>query len=186
MITAACLGIGLAASCGFRVFVPLLIASIAAKTGIIPVSDGFAWLGSWTSIACFSAATVTEIAAYYIPFVDNLLDTVAIPMAIGGGTLLSASVFPVESDLLRWIISFIVGGGSAAAVQAGTTISRLVSTKMTAGTGNFVVSSGENIAAFGTPILTILRPVLIAVILLVLIGYFLRKIYRKFISKPDN
>lgn len=37
------LGVGLAAAVGFRVFLPLLITSVAAYGGYIPVSDGFAW-----------------------------------------------------------------------------------------------------------------------------------------------
>ena len=38
LITAIALGIGLAASAGFKVFVPMLVASIAAYSGVLPTS----------------------------------------------------------------------------------------------------------------------------------------------------
>ena len=63
-LTAIFLGIGLAASCGFRVFVPMLIAALATRFGFLEVNESFAWLSSGTSIVCFGAATIIEILAY--------------------------------------------------------------------------------------------------------------------------
>lgn len=99
LITAVAIGIGLAASAGFRVFVPMLVAAIAAKTGVLPLNESFLWLSSWTAIAILGTATVVEILAYYIPVVDNLLDTISTPLAIGAGTLLLTSVLPIDSEL---------------------------------------------------------------------------------------
>jgi len=178
-ITAIFLGIGLSASCGFRVFVPMLIASIAVRLGFLPVNESFAWLSSNTAIACFAAATIFEIIAYYLPFIDNLLDTIATPMAIGAGTLLAASVFPVDSELLRWVMALIIGGGAAGAIQGGSSVVRLTSTGTTGGTGNFVVSSGENLAAIGTPILSMIVPILIGLFFILIIIWLLRRFIRK-------
>jgi hypothetical protein len=100
IVAALALGIGLAASCGFRVFVPMLVASVAGYLGVLPVQEGFQWLASWPAIACFATATAAEIAAYYIPFVDNLLDSLTTPLAVGAGTLLLTSVLPVDNDML--------------------------------------------------------------------------------------
>jgi hypothetical protein len=47
LIIAVAIGIGLSASCGFRVFVPLFIAGVAAKMGIFPLQEGFQWLAGW-------------------------------------------------------------------------------------------------------------------------------------------
>jgi len=71
-----CMGIGLSASAGFRVFVPLLIAGIGGRFGWVPLTDHFHWLGEWPALICFGTATVIEIFAYYIPVVDNLLDII--------------------------------------------------------------------------------------------------------------
>lgn len=175
IITAVAIGLGLAASCGFRVFVPMLVASIAAKLGLFPVAEGFQWLASWTAIISFGTATVVEILAYYIPFVDNLLDTIATPLAIGGGTLLLTSVLPVDSGFLKWAAGFLFGGGAAATIQGGTVLTRLASTKLTAGTGNAIVATGEHAASFGTSILSLVIPLIVAALLILLIIYFLAK-----------
>jgi len=179
LITAVAIGIGLAASAGFRVFVPMFVAAIAAKAGVMPLNESFQWLASWSSIAIFGTATVVEIMAYYIPVVDNLLDTVATPLAVVAGTLLLTSVLPIDSELMRWITGAAVGGGSAAVVQAGSALTRLTSTKLTAGLGNPVVATVENIAATGTSILSLVIPFFIIALFLLLVIFLLTRIRRK-------
>ena len=168
LITAVAIGIGLAASAGFRVFVPMLVAAIAARTGILPLNESFQWLASWSSIIILGTATVVEILAYYIPVVDNLLDTLSTPLAIGAGTLLLTSVLPIDSELMKWITGAAVGGGSAAVVQSGSALTRLTSTKLTAGLGNPVVATAENVAATGTSILALVIPFFILTLFLLL------------------
>jgi len=175
LIVAVAIGIGLSAACGFRVFVPMLAASIAAKSGIFPLNEGFQWLAGWPALISFGTATVVEIMAYYIPFVDNLLDTITTPLAVGAGTLLLTSVLPIDSDLLKWITGFIFGGGSAATIQGGTALTRLASSKLTAGIGNPVVATGEHAAAIGTSVLSLVMPLIIAAIVIVAITYLLMK-----------
>jgi len=169
LITAVAIGIGLAASAGFRVFVPMLVAAIAARTGALPLNESFMWLSSWTSIAILGTATVVEILAYYVPVVDSLLDTVATPLAVVAGTLLLTSVLPIDSELMRWITGAAVGGGSAAVVQSGSALTRLTSTKLTAGIGNPVVATVENVAATGTSVLSLIIPFFVLAIFLLLV-----------------
>jgi hypothetical protein len=185
IITAVAIGIGLSASCGFRVFVPMLVASIAAKMGIFSVNEGFQWLGSWPAIISFGTATVAEILAYYIPFIDNLLDTVTTPMAVGGGTLLLTSVLPIDNDFLKWAAGFLIGGGAAATVQGGTVLTRLASTKFTAGAGNAVVATGEHAAAFGTSVLAVLIPLIFAALVILLIIYLITKFGGKIFERKN-
>lgn len=179
VITAIALGIGLSASTGFRVFLPLLIAGIAARLGFLPLTDSFNWLSGNTALISLGAATVVEVGAYYIPFVDNLLDTISTPLAVGAGTLITASVLPADSELVKWITSFIVGGGAAAAVQGGTAALRLGSTGTTGGAGNFLVSTGENVAATVTPIVTIIIPIVIALLILASFFFIFRLLFRR-------
>ncbi len=186
VITAVALGVGLAASCGFRVFVPLLVASIAARTGVFPLNESFQWLASWPAIISFGTATIVEIGAYYIPFVDNLLDTITTPLAIGAGTLLVTSVLPMDNDLLKWITGLIVGGGAAATIQGGSVLTRLASSKLTAGAGNPVVATGEHAASIGSSLLTLVSPLLIAVIFFLLIVFILFKLRKRLMKKRDH
>ncbi len=186
LITAVAIGIGLAASAGFRVFVPMLVAAIAAKAGILPLNESFLWLSSWPSIAILGTATIVEILAYYIPVVDNLLDTIATPLAVVAGTLLLTSVLPIDSELMKWITGAAVGGGSAAVVQSGSALTRLTSTKLTAGVGNPVVATVENVAAAGTSILSLVIPFFILAIFLLLIILIFTSLRRRMRKKKEN
>jgi hypothetical protein len=175
IITAIALGIGLSAACGFRVFIPMLVASIAAYMGILPVREGFGWLATWPAMICFSTAAVVEILAYYIPFIDNLLDTITTPLAVGVGTLLMTSVLPINNEMLKWISGFIIGGGAAATIQGGSVLARLTSSKFTAGMGNHVVATGELGAAVTTSVLTFVMPLIIAALILLTIIFIIYK-----------
>jgi hypothetical protein len=163
------LGISLSACCGFRVFVPLLAANVAALSGFLPLADSFAWLNSWAAFACLATATVAEITAYYFPFIDNLLDSIAAPASVIAGTLVSASVLPTNDPLWSWGLGLLLGGGSAATVQTGTTALRLLSSKFTVGTGNVVVASTENTAAVGGSIAALFMPLLTGICFIVFI-----------------
>lgn len=179
------LGLGLSASAGFRVFVPLLVAAVAARTGILPLQDSFAWMSSWPAIICFGTATVAEIAAYYIPLVDNFLDAINAPLAIAGGTLLATSVLPADSELVKWIIGLLMGGGSAAVIHAGTSLLRFASTKTTAGTGNAFVATGEHAAALGISVSTMFIPVVTAILVILLVGYLMYRFFRFTVSRKS-
>lgn len=185
-ISAIALGIGLSASTGFRVFIPLLVAGLASHFGLLPLGENFAWMGSVPALISFSIATVVEVLAYYIPFVDNLLDNIATPLSVGAGTLLMTSVFPAESEWIKWIIGFVIGGGAAATIQSGSVLTRLVSSSFTAGTGNPVVSTGEGVAATGFSIMSLFTPLLIAVILITIMIVIFRLTYRKWVKKKRD
>lgn len=169
MIISILLGIGLSASSGFRVFIPLLVVSVAAYFNFLNLGSDFEWIGSLPAMVCFGVAAVIEIAAYYIPIVDNFLDAIAAPLAVVAGALLATSVLPIDDNMSKWTMGIIVGGGSAAAVQSGTSMLRLLSTKATLTTGNPVVATGENTAALAGSVLSLFFPVLIGILFLLMI-----------------
>jgi uncharacterized membrane protein len=181
IITSVAMGIALSACCGFRVFVPMLGASIAGWQEWFNLPADLQWVGTLPAVLCFGSAAILEMAAYYIPFVDNLLDTIATPLAVAAGTVLAASFLPITefSPLLKWILALIAGGGAAGTVQLGTGLLRLFSSKTTAGTGNVLVSSGENAAAISGTIFSMIIPIVMAVLLLLLIGWILSKGIKK-------
>ena len=173
------LGVGLAAAAGLRVFVPALVASLAAWQGLLSPAEGFAWLGTWPAVAVLSVATVVEVGAYYIPWVDNALDAVAGPGAIVAGALLTTSLLDVDSEALRWTLGLIAGGGAAGVVQGGTTLLRATSTATTGGLANPVVSTGEAVGAVSLSVMSVLAPV-VAVALLLLLGFLVwRRVRRR-------
>src|SRR5262245_49879866 len=174
------LGIGLAAAVGFRVFVPLLIASIASYTGHLHLDADFAWLGSPAAITMLSVAAVVEVLAYYIPAVDNLLDTITAPLAMIAGTVVSAAVIADLPPLIKWSTAIIAGGGVAAITQGVTTLVRAKSTAFTAGLGNPLVSTAEMLAAIIIAVLALLAP-LIAVALVIALCVATVRLVRRFL-----
>jgi hypothetical protein len=164
-----CLGLGLAAACGFRVFVPLLVTSLAAQTGHLALSGGFEWIGSTPALVVFAAATVLEVLAYYVPWVDNMLDLVAAPAAVVAGVLISASVIGDVDPLLRWGLAAIAGGGAAAVVQTATTVARHLSSWTTMGVGNHLVSTGEAAGSVVLSGLAVVAP-FVAALLIAMLG----------------
>ena len=179
------IGIGLSAASGFRVFVPLLGLSIASMTGTLELGSDFMWIGSLPALIAFSAATLIEIGAYYIPWIDNALDTIASPLAVFSGILVSASVLTDMSPLLKWTLAIIAGGSVAGLVQHGTVAVRATSSVTTGGIGNFLVASFEFIGASLTTILAIIVPV-ICIVCLIISGIFIIRIYRKRKALKDN
>src|SRR5687767_3523804 len=113
MLLSVCVGLGLSAACGFRIFVPLLVTSIAAHSGHLNLAPSFDWLGSPAALTAFSVATALEVGAYYIPWLDNFLDTVATPTAVVAGTMMTASMITDVSPFLKWSLSVVAGGGIA-------------------------------------------------------------------------
>ena len=152
------LGVGLAAATGFRVFLPLLLMGLAVRGGYMPVSDGFAWVATTPALIMFAIAAATEIIAYYVPVLDNLLDGIAGPTAIGAGIAVSAAVMGDFPPMLKWTLAIIAGGGAAAATQGATTLLRGTSTVLTLGLGNHAVATGEIIGAIAMTVLAIVLP----------------------------
>jgi hypothetical protein len=162
-------GIGLSAACGFRVFVPLLVLSIGSITGHVHLAQSFAWIGTKPALIAFSVATVLEIAAYYIPYLDNLFDTIATPTATIAGILAAASVMADVDPMWRWTLAVIAGGGIATSTQLATAKLRLASTATTGGFGNHILSTIEALGSTGLAVLAIALPVVAFLLVLVIL-----------------
>ena len=122
------LGIALAAATGFRVFLPMLIVSSAAYAGHLQLDSSFAWLGTPSALTMLSVAALAEVLAYYVPVIDNLLDTLATPAALIAGTIVSAAVITDVPPMVKWTAAVIAGGGIAGLTQGLTGILRAHST----------------------------------------------------------
>jgi hypothetical protein len=180
-------GVGLSAACGFRVFVPLLVMSIASLSGHLTLSSGFAWIGTYPALLAFAVATVVEIVGYYIPWVDHLLDLIASPAAVVAGIIVMASSIVGVSPFLRWSLAIIAGGGTAATFQAITGLARVTSTATTAGLGNSVVSTIEVAGATAFSVLALTIPLIgvgVVAIFLVLAYWPGRALIRRMRSRP--
>jgi hypothetical protein len=171
------LGVGLAAATGFRIFLPMLILSAAAYTGHLSLDESFAWLGTPAALTMLGVATLAEIVAYYVPGVDNLLDTLATPGAFIAGTVVSAAVMTDLPPMVKWTAAVIAGGGVAGLTQGITAMLRAKSTVLTGGLGNPAIATAELGGAALVSLLALAAPLaaLAAVILFLWLGICLRR-----------
>jgi hypothetical protein len=179
------LGIGLAAATGFRLFLPLLVLSIAAWTGHLTLNDSFAWLGTPSAVLMLGTAAIVEAAAFYIPGVDNLLDTLATPGAVVAGTIASAAVMTDVPPMVKWTAAVIAGGGVAGVTQGLTGMLRAKSTVFTGGLGNSAVATAELGGASVISLLALAAPVA-ALVLVVLFFWLAFRLVRSLARRPTR
>ncbi|MBC2844881.1 DUF4126 domain-containing protein [Winogradskyella flava] len=180
------LGIGLAASAGFRVFLPLFALSLASYFDVWELNESWSWIGGTAALVTLGIATLVEIVAYYIPLIDNALDTIAVPLATVAGTAVMVSTMVDLSPVITWTLAIIAGGGTAAAIKGSAGATRLGSTVSTAGIANPLVSTVETVTAIIMSIISIFIPVL-AIILVILIFYAVFRLYKKLTpNKPKS
>ena len=166
IILALCLGVTLSAASGFRLFVPPLMMSLASLFGDLQLSSGFEWLGTYPAAIALGIATIAEILAYYVPVVDNLLDTIEIPTAVAIGTVLTAANLGDVNPVFQWGIAAIAGGGTAGIIETFTAMTRAASTGITGGTGNFLVATAEALSSGVLSILALTLPFLAAALVI--------------------
>lgn len=174
-------GLALAAACGFRIFIPPLILCLAARGGHLELGQSFGWMASDAALIAFAVATVLEIAGYYIPWVDNLLDAVATPTAVVAGVVVSASAFTDVSPFLQWTLAILAGGGSAAVFQGITATARQISSLSTGGLGNPLLATVE---AAGSALLSVLAVTLPLLAILVVAGLLYFGVRRLLFRRP--
>lgn len=185
IIMSICLGVGLAAAVGFRVFLPLLVVSISAYFDVIPLQESWQWAGSITAIITLSIATCIEIFGYYIPWVDNILDTIAVPLATVAGTAIMLATMADIDPIITWSLAIIAGGGTAAAIKGNTSAVRLTSTATTGGVANPVVATLETGTSTVMSFLSIFIAPL-AFILVLVFFYLIYKFYKKLRKKDTS
>ena len=182
-IISAFIGIGLAAATGFRVFMPMFAVSLASYLGWIPMNESFEWLAGLPTLITTGIAMIAEILAYYIPFIDHLLDTISVPLATIAGSVMFASQFADIGTFPQWALALIAGGGTAAAISSGFAGTRAASTATTGGLGNSVVATTETAGAGIMSFLALAAPVsafIAAVALIITVLVLGKKLWRKF------
>lgn len=174
------LGISLAAACGLRVFLPLFITSLLTHfdVGGVGLREGFDWMGEWPALIAFGIATMLELLAYSVPFLDHLLDTIAVPLATVAGTLVAASTFVDLPPLFTWSLALIAGGGVAGLISAGTATTRVASTTTTAGLGNPLLAMAETGGSLVLSVLAWFLPV-VAAVLVIAVLWVVRRLWRR-------
>ena len=180
IIMATLMGISLAAASGFRVFLPPFLLSLAARFNVVWFLDidligtQFEFFTSTLSIVVLGIATVAEFAAFYAPWVDSVLDTIATPASIVAGVAMTAIVLEGNDPIIQWTIAIVAGGGVAATIQSATVAIRGLSSTFTFGLGNPAVATSDNVARVALTLIAILIPFLSAFFVLLIVALLLR------------
>ncbi|NHF59779.1 DUF4126 domain-containing protein [Flavobacteriaceae bacterium TP-CH-4] len=172
------LGVGLAASVGFRVFLPLFALSLAAYFNVWDLNENWQWIGSLAAVITLGVAMLVEIFGYFIPWVDNLLDSIAVPLAAIAGTAVMVSTVADLDPMVTWALAIIAGGGTATAIKGAGATGRLASTASTGGLANPIVSAVETGTAMVVTTASIFAPILAAVLVIIILAIVF-SIYRK-------
>jgi hypothetical protein len=174
------LGIGLSAAVGFRVFVPMLLVSLASMAGVITLSPGFEWMGTPVAALVFAAATLIELLGFLAPWVSNALDSIATPAATIAGVIMMAAVLTDMNPIARWALAIIAGGGVALTVQGATVVTRAAAAGATGGVASPIVAILEAIGALMVTITTIVIPAIMGILILIVVLLLLRIVIPKF------
>ncbi len=178
MLSAIMAGICLSAAAGLRVFLPILALGLAGRFEILELGEQFAWMTSEPVLAIVAIAALLEVSGYYIPVVDNLLDILATPAAIGGGTVIVSSLLPEMNAATQWGTAALLGGGTAGVVQGSTVLARGVSTGSSGGLANPLFSTGETAGSIFTIIMALIIPILFGIVVLIAVGWLLYRLLR--------
>jgi len=152
--------------------------SLAAYFNAWELNESWQWIGSLPALITLAVAMIVEIFAYYIPWVDNLLDSIALPLATVAGTAVMVSTIADLTPTITWALAIIAGGGTATAVKGVTSTTRLGSTATTGGLANPVVSTIETGTAVVVSTASVMAPIL-AVIFVIIILFIVFLFYRK-------
>ncbi|MGE0030633.1 MAG: DUF4126 domain-containing protein [Steroidobacteraceae bacterium] len=172
-------GIALAAAAGFRAFVPLLAAGLAIHFGYVEAAPGFAWLGEPIVLIALAIATLTEIAAYYIPGLDHVLDVIGSPVAVAAGIVVAASVMVGLPDWLRWFAAIGLGGAVTTTGHALTAIGRAKTGAVSGGLGNPVFATGELAGSLLLATFALLLPFIALVLVIAIIAIVVQRRRRR-------
>jgi hypothetical protein len=180
-LPALLLGICLSACAGFRIFIPLLVINLSQKFHLLPLQIGadFAWLQSNLATMILIVAALAEVLAYYLPFIDNVLDTIATPISFIAGSIIATSFLKIEDPAIKWTLGILAGGGVAGTIAAGTSILRLGSSKLTGGLGNSFLATIENILSIVLSIVAFLMPMILGTMVVLFVFWMIKKLMNR-------
>jgi hypothetical protein len=162
---------GLSASAGLNAYLPLLIVALVARsTNLIRLNAPFDALTNGWIIGLLAVLTVIEVLVDKIPAVDTINDVIQTVVRPAAGAILFAASSNAISDI-HPVLALMCGILVAGTVHAAKATARPLVTATTAGVGNPIASTIEDITAGIVSLLSILVPVV--AFILIVIGVWL-------------
>ncbi len=170
------LGICLSAAAGFRIFIPFLVLSVTSYLGWIDYGSAASWLVSLPFLIGFGFVAAMEIAIYYNPWIDNMLDLISTPLSFFAGVILMLSVMPDINFILKCVIGIVCGGGTALNIRLLSLKARALSSFFITGIGNRIITTIETVSSVIISILAIYTPFAAVILVCFIVFYFLKMI----------
>ena len=161
VITGLSLGLALAATCGLRAFLPLLVVGALGALGHIELSESFVWMTTPLALMCLGSAVLVELVGDKIPVVDHLLDVAAIVVKPIAAMIATAAVMTELDPVLTAVIGLVLGGSLAQGVHLVKAKLRLLSSAMTATIANPFVSVFEDVLALVATLVAFVMPLVV-------------------------
>jgi hypothetical protein len=177
LVLALASGIGIAAACGLRAFLPLFVVGLAARAGWIQLHAGSTWLASDAALWSLGIATALEIAADKVPVVDHALDVIGTVLRPASGVVGGYAMLKGWGAPWAPIVSVALGAG-ALAVHGAKAKTRLGSSVTTLGHANPALSVLEDVTTVGLLAAAILAP-LAVLVLLALLAWIVARLRRR-------
>lgn len=172
---------GLAGSAGLNAYIPLLMVAIAAhyplNNPLINLGEPYNVIGEPWAIMIIVILLLIEMLVDKVPAIDTLNDGVQTFIRPAAGAFLFAANAGVITDMhpaLALGAGLIIAGG----VHTAKGVARPVVTASTAGTGNWLVSLGEDVLSFGMTMMAFFMPFLALIIILFVMGFLVYVLYR--------
>jgi hypothetical protein len=161
------MAVALAACAGLRAWLPLFLAGILARMQWLELNDTFGFLASNRALILFGAATLLEICADKIPALDHALDAASTMIRPIAGSLIAASVLGWLNDPLSAVaIGIVIGAPSAFLPHAAKASLRTISSTLTVGIANPILSFIEDALTVLLFILAVVVPIIALIVLL--------------------
>ena len=155
---------GLSTAAGLNAYIPLLVVALLARlTPLITLSEPYDALSSWWVIGTLAVLAAVEFLVDKIPAVDtanDVIQTFIRPTA--GAILFAASTKTIGLHPVLGAICGVILAGGVHVVKAG---GRPVVAATTAGMGDPIVSTVEDVISLVTSVIAVVAPFLIAALL---------------------
>ena len=151
---------------------PFLL-SVWFKLGLMDVDlegSDFEFLSSDMSLIVMGSASLMEILAYKVPFLDNALDAVATPLAGLAGVTVVAITLQGTDPAIQWAFAIIAGGSTSIGIQSATVAGRGLSSVASLGVANPIFSMVEDIFSLLIVLIALLAPFLALIGILFALG----------------
>jgi hypothetical protein len=159
---------GLSGAAGLNAWIPLLAVSLLGRAGQLELADGYDWLESTPALVVLTAAFVLDFVGDKVPAIDSLLHAAGTVVHPAAGAIVFAGPTEIPTDVPS-IVLFALGASVAGSLHATRATIRPVSTTMTAGAGNPVLSLVEDIVSAVLSFVAVLAPLLGAICLVAVV-----------------